>query len=246
MKIKSDEEIKYMTKGGHILKIILDKLKNETKIGVTEYELDNISRELCRQYKVIPAFLGYKGYPKSLCISVNDTVVHGIPSSYKIVNSDVVSLDFGIIYKGLYLDSATSFQVGDKNDIVTEFLSIVKKSMLSGLRSARDGVRVGDISYAMESVVDQNKYGIVKELTGHGIGYRLHEDPFIPGYGNKKEGILIKKGMTLAIESMINFGGDKVIFLDDGWTVKTKDHSISGHFEHTILVTDGDPKILTA
>ncbi|MCL4392918.1 type I methionyl aminopeptidase [Patescibacteria group bacterium] len=245
MKIKSDEEIEHMTKGGHILKIILDNLKNETKIGVTELELDNVARELCKRYKVIPAFLKYKGYPNSLCISVNDTVVHGIPSSYKIANSDVVSLDFGIIYKGLYLDSATSFQVGDKNDSITQFLAIVKKSMLSGLKAARDGVRVGDISYAMESVVDQSKYGIVKELTGHGIGYRLHEDPFIPGYGNKKEGMLIKKGMTLAIESMINFGSDEVIMLSDGWTIKTKDHSISGHFEHTILVTDSNPKILT-
>jgi methionyl aminopeptidase len=245
MKVKNNEEIGYMIKGGRILKTILGILKNESKIGTSEIDMDTLSVELCHKYNVTPAFLGYQGYPKSLCISINDTIVHGIPSTYKIKDGDIVSLDFGIIYKGLYLDSAVSFQVGEKSNDITEFLSIVKNSMLSGVNSAKDMVRVGDISNAMESVVDQNKYGIVKELTGHGIGYSLHEDPFIPGYGKKDSGMIIRKGMTLAIESMITFGSPDIVIGSDGWTVKTKDHSLSAHFEHTILITSKSPRILT-
>ena len=245
MKIKSKEEIEYMIKGGYILKIILDTLRKESHIGISELELDNMSNDLCKKYNVTPAFLKYKGYPNSLCISVNDTIVHGIPSQYRLQNSDIVSLDFGIIYKGLYLDSALSFQISDKDQKVSDFLEVVKKSMLSGVKAAKNGVFVNDISSAMESVVDQNKYGIVRELTGHGVGYKLHEQPFIPGFRTWNKGMVIKSGMTLAIESMINFGKKEIIISSDKWTIKTKDHSLSGHFEHSILVRDNDSLILT-
>lgn len=245
MKPKSKDEIEYMRKGGKILAKILSTLKLHSNIGVSEIELDKIAMDLCKSYSVTPAFLGYKGFPKSLCISINDKIVHGIPSEYKIKDGDVVSLDYGVIYKGLYTDAAISFQVGEKNDKISDFLDTVKKSRDEGIKVARAGNFVGDISNAMEIPVNQKGYSVVKELAGHGIGYKLHEDPFILGYGKKKTGLKLVKNMTIAIESMINMGKSDITEEADGWTIRSKDHSISGHFEHTLLVTDSKPEILT-
>ncbi len=246
MKPKTSEEIKYMRHGGKILGKILKILQNESKPGISENELNQISEELCREHDVKPAFLRYKGYPKSLCISINDKVVHGIPSSYTIKDGDVVSLDYGVIYKGLYTDAAVSFIAGDKKDQnVQSFLDIVKKSRDEGIKAAKNLSFIGDISYAMEVPVKKVGYSVVRELSGHGIGYKLHEDPYILGYGRPKTGMQIKKNMTLAIESMINMGKPDIYIEKDGWTIRTQDHSLSGHFEHTILITDGSPEILT-
>jgi methionyl aminopeptidase len=245
MKPKSPDEIKYMRKGGKILAKILSNLKLHSKIGVSEIELDNIAMDLCKSYSVTPAFLKYKGFPKSLCISINDKIVHGIPSEYRIKDGDIVSLDYGVIYKGLYTDAAISFQVGKKTDEISQFLDTVKKSRDDGIKVSKVGNFVGDISYAMEQPVNKKGYSVVKELAGHGIGYRLHEDPFILGYGKKKTGLKLVKNMTLAIESMINMGKSDITEDNDGWTIRSKDHSMSGHFEHTILVTDSNPEILT-
>ncbi len=246
MKPKTIEEIKYMRHGGKILGKILKILQSESKPGVSENELNQMSEELCKEYDVKPAFLGYKGYPKSLCISINDKVVHGIPSSYTIKNGDVVSLDYGVIYKGLYTDAAISFIVGDKKDNkIQSFLDIVKKSRDEGIKAAKNLSFVGDISYAMEIPVKKAGYSIVKELSGHGIGYKLHEDPYILGYGKPKTGTRLRENMTVAIESMINMGSSDIYIEQDGWTIRTQDKSISGHFEHTILITNGAPEILT-
>ena len=245
MNPKSNTEIEYMRKGGKILAKILSNLKSNAKIGVSEIELDNIAMDLCKSYEVIPAFLNYKKFPKSLCISINDKVVHGIPSENRIKNKDIVSIDYGVIYKGLYTDAAISFQVGDKDQNVTDFLDTVKKSRDEGLKKSKSNNFVGDISHAMEIPVIEKGFSVVKELAGHGIGYRLHEDPFILGYGKAGTGMKLKKNMTIAIESMINMGKDSIIEELDGWTIRTRDHSLSGHFEHTILVTDSTPEILT-
>ena len=201
MKPKTIEEIKYMRHGGKILGKILHILQNESKPGISENELNQISEELCREHGVKPAFLRYKGYPKSLCISINDKVVHGIPSSYTIQDGDVVSLDYGVIYKGLYTDAAISFIVGDKKDqSIQSFLDVVKKSRDEGIKAAKNMSFVGDISYAMEVPVKKAGYSIVKELSGHGIGYKLHEDPYILGYGKPKTGMQLRKNMTVAID----------------------------------------------
>jgi methionyl aminopeptidase len=245
MKPKSNVEIDYMRKGGSILAKILSNLRSNTKIGTSENDLDLLSKDLCKSFSVTPAFLGYKGFPKALCISINNKVVHGIPSEYKIKDGDLVSLDFGVIYKGLYTDAALSFQVGSKSEDVSKFINTGRLSRDDGIKQAKAGLRVGDISYAMERPVVKNGYSVVKELTGHGIGYKLHEDPFIFGYGKKSTGMVLKKGMTLAIESMINQGRPDITEDDDGWTIRTKDGSLSTHFEHTILITDSEPEILT-
>ena len=245
VKPKSKNEIEYMRKGGNILAKILSNLKSHSKIGVSEIELDKIAMDLCNSYSVTPAFLRYKGFPKSLCISINDKVVHGIPSEYKIKDGDIVSLDYGVMYKGLYTDAAISFQVGGKSSNISEFLDTVRESRDEGIKVAKADNFVGDISYAMEIPVEKGGYSVVKELAGHGIGYKLHEDPFILGYGKKKTGVKLVKNMTLAIESMINMGGSDITEDSDGWTIRSKDHSPSAHFEHTILVTSSRPEILT-
>lgn len=245
MNPKSKTEIEYMRKGGKILAKILANLKSHSKPGISEKDLDHIAMDLCESYGVTPAFLHYKKFPKSLCISINDKVVHGIPSDYKIKNKDIVSLDYGVIYKGLYTDAAISFQVGEKDQNVTDFLNTVRKSRDEGIKMAIAGNFAGDISHAMEIPVIEKGFSVVKELAGHGIGYKLHEDPFILGYGKKGIGMKLQKNMTLAIESMINMGKDSIIEEADGWTIRTKDHSLSGHFEHTIVVTDSIPEILT-
>jgi methionyl aminopeptidase len=242
---KSRIEIEYMTKGGRILASILSKLKQSTVIGVSTKSIDNKAYSFCKENLVKPAFLGYEGFPASSCISINSTIVHGVPSDYVINDGDLVSIDFGIIYKGLYLDGATSFQVGKSVSQVESFLHVGKLSRDAGIRSSVVGAYVSDIASAMEKPVVKGGYSVVRELTGHGIGYRLHENPFIPGYSIPEKGMRLVDGMTLAIESMISMGSPKIVEKDNGWDLYTKDGSLTCHFEHTILVSGNTPRILT-
>ncbi len=245
MNPKSKTEIEYMRKGGKLLAKILNILKQNSKIGITENELDKMSQELCKEYAVSPAFFKYKGFPKSLCISVNDKIVHGIATDRKIKEGDLVSLDFGIIYKGLYTDAAVSFLVSSKDPKIEDFIAATKKSRDEGIKASLENNFVGDISFAMQKPILEKGYSIVKELAGHGIGYKLHEDPFILGYGRPKTGMKLRRNMTIAIESMINMGSADILEENDNWTIRTKDGSLSCHFEHTILITDSTPEILT-
>ena len=221
------------------------KLKRFTVIGVSTRSIDKIALSLCKENLVKPAFLGYDSFPASSCISINNTIVHGIPSDYVIKDGDLVSIDFGIIYKGLYLDGATSFQVGKSDPNVESFLHAGKISRDEGIKASVAGAYVSDIAASMESPVLKGGYSVVRELTGHGIGYRLHEKPFIPGYSISEKGMQITDGMTLAIESMISMGSPEIAEKDNGWDLYTKDGSLTCHFEHTILVSGNTPRILT-
>ena len=210
-------------------------------------ELNNIAASELKRLGGEPAFLGYQGFPGVLCVSINDEVVHGIPKVDKIIkNGDIVSLDFGVIYKNMITDAAISIIVG--NPVSEKDLMLVKvteKSLLEGVNQLKAGVRVGDISEAIQAKLDKNKLGIVRDLVGHGVGHELHEDPNIPNYGRKGTGPRLDKNMTIAIEPMATLGRHDVYVGDDGWTVITKDHSRSAHFEHTILITETGAEILT-
>ena len=236
---------KNMRKAGKIASQILKLVCEEAKEGVSLLELDNLAESLCYQYETRPAFKGYDGFPNTLCVGVNDVVVHGIPDNYRLKSGDIVSLDFGLIYKKVYSDTAYTVMIGKVNDKVKHFVQTVEKALYAGIAQAVTGNHVGDIGYAMQSLVEENGYSVVREMVGHGVGYELHEDPYIPGYGNKGKGEELYEGQSIAIEAIVNMG-KKEIFINrkDGWTSKTKDGSLSGLFEHTVIVGK-KPEILT-
>ncbi len=243
--IKSEREIKLMRRAGKIVGLCHQEISKFIKPGITTNEVDQFVEKLILDNGAIPSFKGYAGFPYATCISVNDVVVHGMPSSYRLKQGDIISVDIGANYKGYHGDSAWTYPVGKISKEDQLLLEITEKSLFKGLEFAKVGNRVSDISNAIESFIKEYNYGVVEEFTGHGIGQQLHEAPTIPNFGEKGKGPVLKAGMTLAIEPMINKGTKKVKTLIDGWTVKTVDRAKSAHFEHTILVTEDSCEILT-
>lgn len=244
--LKSDRELELMRKAGSIVAQILDEVTEKVVPGASTQALDEFAEKRCKDLGVIPAFKGYQGFPASFCISINDEVVHGIPSADRILKEgDIVGIDFGVIYKGYFGDSARTFPVGSISDESSQLLKVTQESLARGIEQCRDGRRLFDIGYEIQNYVEGFGYGVVREFVGHGIGKSLHEDPQVPNFGPKGKGIPLKVGMVLAIEPMINMGSPQVTVLDDGWTAVTADRSLSAHFEHTVAITEKGPEILT-
>lgn len=244
--IKSPREIELMRESCRLLEIVHDELGQAIKPGMSTKEIDTLGEKLIRQLGGIPNFLNYSGYPASICVSVNEEVVHGIPSERRILREgDIVSLDAGLIYKGYHSDAARTYAVGEVSPEVQKLMDVTKQSFFEGIKMAKAGNYLYDISNAIDAYVTPFGYGIVRDLVGHGIGTHLHEDPQIPNFAQKRHGVKLQAGMTLAIEPMINMGTYEVEFLDDDWTVVSMDGSPSAHYENTILITDGEPEILT-
>ena len=243
--LKTDREIGYMRDAGKIVGQTLLELKKAAVPGVTTLELDRIADQYIRHAGAIPAFKGYGGFPANICTSVNEQVVHGIPGSRQLKNGDVISLDVGTKLNRYYGDAAITVPVGDVDDELLNLLTVTEESLYKGIEKAIKGNRLSDISHAVQLHAESHGYGVVRDYVGHGIGQRMHEDPQIPNYGPPGRGPLLKNGMVLAIEPMINLGTPEVEVLADDWTVVTADGKISAHFEHTVAVTDGEPLILT-
>lgn len=244
--IKTAHEIELMREAGHILEKVHDGLIPYIKPGVSTKEIDQIGYDLIRSYGCVPNFLNYEGFPASFCISINDEVVHGIPSEKRIVqDGDLVKIDAGLIYKGYHSDAARTYAVGEVSPDAQLLIDVTQQCFFEGLKQAKAGNHLNDISKAIGARAARFRYGIVRDLVGHGIGTHLHEDPMIPNFPQRRRGIKLQPGMTLAVEPMINMGRADVAWLDDGWTVVTADGSLSAHYENTILITDGEPEILT-
>lgn len=243
--IKSDYELSLMKVAGKIVYDTHQYLKPFIKEGITTGELDKLAHDYIISRDAYPSCLNYEGFPKSICISVNEEVVHGIPGKRKLKNGDIVTLDICACYKGYHGDSAWTYPVGEISEDKKYLLEHTEKALYEGLSKIKDGVRLGDISSAIEEYATHHKLGVVRELTGHGIGSNLHEDPDVPNYGKKGTGPVLKKGMTIAVEPMLNLGTRKIYILDDDWTIITGDNKPSAHFEHTVIVTEDGCEILT-
>lgn len=244
--VKTSLELDRMIDAGRITGEVLTVLRDSICAGMTTYELDQIAEKEIRSRGAIPAFKGYRGFPGTLCVSVNEEIVHGIPGSRVIADGDVIGLDLGAIVDGLYGDSAITVAVGEQNVATLDQIETGRAALFAGIEQVRSGNRIGDISNAIENeICKRGNFGIVREYVGHGIGRRLHEDPSVPNFGPTDRGPILRPGMAIAIEPMINFGGDETKVLDDDWTVVTADGSVSVHFEHTIIVTEGKPIITT-
>lgn len=244
--IKSEREIALMRESGHLLEQVHDQLAAYIKPGISTKELDKIGEEIIRSLGCVPNFLNYQGFPGSFCISLNDEVVHGIPSRKKIIQEgDLVKIDAGLIYKGYHSDAARTYAVGEITKEAKQLMDVTRESFFEGIKYAKAGNHLNDICKAIGAYAAKYHYGIVRDLTGHGIGTHLHEDPVIPNYPMRRPGVKLLPGMTLAIEPMLNMGRADVAWLDDEWTVVTQDGSLSAHYENTVLITDGEPEILT-
>ena len=244
--IKSEREIELMTEAGRILGIVHKELEKALKPGMSTLDIDALGEEVIRSYGCEPSFLNYNGYPASICVSVNDEIVHGIPSAKHLIKEgDIVSLDAGVIYKGYHSDAARTHAIGEVSEEARLLIERTRQSFFEGIKYAKAGNHLNDISKAIGAYAAKYRYGIVRDLVGHGIGTHLHEDPQIPNFPQKRRGVKLLPGMTLAIEPMINMGRADVCWLDDEWTVVTMDGSLSAHYENTILITDGEPEILT-
>ncbi len=236
-----------MREAGRILDLTRQMLKEHIRPGISTHHLDQLAETHIRSLGGTPSFKGYQGFPGSICASVNEVVVHGIPSKSIILkDGDIISLDFGVYYKGYHADSASTFPVGNISDEISKLLEVTEQSLYEGLKFAKPGNRIGDISHAIEAYVKPFGYGIVEEFTGHGIGRDLHEDPFIPNYGPSNVGPVLKPGMTICVEPMVNLGTKHVRVLKDNWTTITTDHKPSAHFEHMIVITETGYEILTS
>jgi len=244
--IKSEREIQLMRESCKILAKVYEELEKAIRPGVSTKELDTLAEKLIRSYGCVPNFLNYNGFPGTICASVNEEVVHGIPSKSRILkDGDIISIDCGCIYKGYHSDAARTYAVGNISKEVQQLMDVTKQAFFEGIKMAKAGNHLYDISNAIDAYVTPFGYGIVKDLVGHGIGTALHEDPQIPNFCQKRKGLLLQPGMTLAIEPMINMGTWEVEWLDDDWTVVSRDGLPSAHYENTILITDGEPEILT-
>ena len=244
--VKSSREIELMTEAGRILEIVHKELEKALHPGMTTKAIDRLGEEIIRSYGCIPSFLDNNGYPASICVSVNDEVVHGIPSEHRIIREgDIVSLDAGVIYKGYHSDAARTHCVGEVYKEAQDLVRVTRECFFEGIKYAKEGNHLFDISGAIGRYAEERGYGVVRDLCGHGIGTALHEAPEIPNYEMKRKGVLLKAGMTLAIEPMINIGGWEVDWMDDDWTVVTRDHSLSAHYENTVLITENEPKLLS-
>ena len=243
--LKSPREIEKIRLSNQIVAEILGKLKEKVVPGIDTLTLDRMSEELAAVKDAKPAFKGYKGFPFSLCASVNEQVVHGFPSKVPLKEGSILSMDFGIYYNGYYGDSAITIAVGEVPDTVKTLMTVTEAALYMGIEQAVSGKRLSDISHAIQRHVEGAGFSVVRKFVGHGIGKDLHEDPQIPNYGNPGLGVRLKPGMVFAIEPMVNMGGYEVETLEDGWTAVTKDKSLSAHFEHTIAITEDGPVILS-
>ena len=244
--IKSAREIELMREAGNILAIVHEELEKFLRPGISTLDIDKKGYEIIKSYDCIPSFLNYNGYPASICISINDEVVHGIPSKQRILQEgDIVSLDAGVIYKGYHSDAARTHGIGEISQEAQKLIDVTKQSFFEGIKFAKEGNHLHDISKAIQQYVESNGFSIVRDLVGHGVGKELHEDPQIPNYKAPGRGPKLLEGMTLAIEPMVNQGAYDVWWLEDDWTVVTQDGSLSAHYENTVLVTKEGPEILS-
>lgn len=244
--IKSAREIELMREAGRLLEQVHQELEKLIRPGLPTQEIDRRGEEMIRSFGCTPSFLHYNGFPASVCVAVNDEVVHGIPSRKRILQEgDIIGLDIGLIYRGYHSDAARTHAVGQVRPEVHQLIKVTKQSFFEGIKFAKEGYHLHDISNAIDAYIKKYGYGIVRDLTGHGIGTKLHEDPQIPNFRQQRKGIRLRRGMTLAIEPMINLGRSDVVWLDDEWTVVTEDGSYSAHYENTVLVTEGEPELLT-
>ena len=234
-----------MKKAAEVVRDLLFDIESMIKPGITTLELDKYAEKYIIGKGAIPGFKGLYGFPATICVSINDEVVHGIPSNRKLNNGDIVGIDVGSIFEGYYGDHAKTFPVGSISEDIEKLINITKECLIKGINQANPGNRIGDIGYAIQNHAESSGYSVVKELVGHGIGEKLHEDPQIPNYGSKNTGALIQEGMCFAIEPMINSGGESIYTKSDNWTVCTKDGYPSAHFEHTITITKDGAQILT-
>jgi len=243
--LKQPEEIEKIRVSCRIAAEILKELEGVVKPGVTTRDLDRLAEDLARKKKVIPAFKGYMGYPFALCTSVNEEVVHGLPSDRVLMEGDIISLDFGVYCDGFYGDAAVTLPVGRVSERAARLMRVTEQGLYEGIAKARAGNRIGDISYAVQSYVEAAGYSVVRDFVGHGIGRNLHEDPQVPNFGVQGRGMELMVGMVLAIEPMVNEGTYQVVTLADNWTVVTKDAKLSAHFEHSVAITKDGPDILS-
>jgi methionyl aminopeptidase len=243
--IKSEREIAIMRQAGKITATVLAVLAQKVEPGLTTKELDTIAEREVKRLGGKPSFKGYRGYPANLCTSVNDEIVHGIPDNRVLKSGDIISLDFGVIYDGYQGDSAVTVGVGKVNLQAQALMQATEEALKAGIQMARNGNRLGDVSAAVQKLAESRGFSVVREYTGHGIGRQMHEEPLIPNFGVGGTGPLLKKGMTLAIEPMLNVGDWRTRINQNQWTVHTVDGSLSAHFEHTVAITEGEPEILT-
>lgn len=244
--IKSEREIELMREAGRILAMVHQELGKQIKPGMSTLDVDRIGEEMIRSYGCIPSFKNYCGYPASICVSVNEEVVHGIPCKERILQEgDIVSLDAGVIYKGYHSDAARTVGVGTISKEAQDLIDRTRQSFFEGMKKAQAGNHLNDIGRAIQAYAESFGYGVVRDLVGHGIGSELHQDPEIPNFRQLRRGIKLRPGMTLAVEPMINIGSENVLWMDDEWTVISEDMSLSAHYENTILITDGKPEILS-
>lgn len=243
--LKSPHEIKLIERACRIAAGALEMLASVIKPGVKTKELEEYAEAYIKSKGGIPAFKGYRGYPASICVSVNNQVVHGIPSQRVLKEGDIVSIDLGVIYEGYYGDAARSYAVGNVGELQKKLLEVTERALYIGIEKAKAGNRVGDISAAIQNYVEQNGFSVVRAFVGHGVGKFLHEEPQVPNFGKPGKGPRLKEGMTIAIEPMVNTGSPDVMILDDGWTAVTADGGYSAHFEHTVVITKNGAQILT-
>jgi methionyl aminopeptidase len=245
IQLKSSQEIAKMEAANRIVAEVLAEVKTQVRPGVETRELDELAEGLCRKYKVKPAFKGYRGYSHSLCIAVNDEVVHGIPGSRQLKIGDLVSLDFGVLREGFYGDAAITVPVGEVTPQAHKLMQATEESLYAGIGELKVGGRLSDISHAVQATVEKQGFSVIRQFVGHGIGRALHEDPQIPNFGPRGRGPALKVGMTLAIEPMTSAGSWEVKILEDGWTAVTEDGSLAAHFEHTVALTEKGALILS-
>jgi methionyl aminopeptidase len=244
--LKSNRELDLMRKPNQIVAKILDEIGSHIKPGVSTFELDQFAEKRSKEFKGVPAFKGYRGFPASICISINEEVVHGIPSKNRILkDGDIVSIDFGVIFGGWYGDAAKTYPVGQVSKNALSLMTVTKESLSKAIEQCRIGNHLSDIGHAIQNYVEGFGYGVVREFVGHGIGRALHENPQVPNFGTKGCGVALEAGMVLAIEPMINAGGYEVEVLSDGWTAVSVDRSLSAHFEHTVAILEEGPEILS-
>ncbi len=246
IKIKTESEIAKMRESGRITKNVLDLIGREIRAGMTTKELDRIAYEYITKCGAYPSFLGYSGYPASICSSIDEIVVHGIPSDQTVIKEgQIVSIDVGVEYNGWQGDAARTFMIGEVSEEKKKLVKVTEECFFKAVERLKDGTPIGDIGYAVQSHAEANGFSVVRALVGHGIGTEMHEDPSVPNYGKKGTGIRLKKGMVIAIEPMINAGVYQVDFLSDGWAVRTRDKKPSAHYENTVVITDNGVEILT-
>jgi methionyl aminopeptidase len=243
--VKSRDEIGIMREAGRHLAEVLQILVDALRPGIIELELDEIVRREYQKRTLIPTFLGYYGYPATVCVSINDEIVHGIPGKREVLDGDIVSIDLGCTHKGFVADSAVTVGVGDVSQDKQRLINVCKEAVWRGIGAARGGARIGDIGYAIQTWVEGEGFSIVKEYVGHGVGRQMHEEPQIPNFGKPDTGLVLRPGMVIAIEPMVNVGTWQTKKDSDNWTVRTRDGSLSAHFEHTLAITDGEAEVLT-